>query len=228
MICLVTDRRRLVTASGSSPTQSLNGAADRLVELVAAAATAGVDLIQIRERDLEARELASLVHRCAEAVQGTKTMLLVNDRADVALAGGAHGVHLRSDSIDAMAVRSLLPGGAVLGRSVHTPEEAAAVSRAGAVDYLVFGTMFQTPSKDPAHRLATLDELSAARRVSPVPVLAIGGITIERAAIVARAGASGVAAIGLFIPPVGESPRAYLASLVAELRRVFDTCGAVS
>jgi thiamine-phosphate pyrophosphorylase len=227
MICLVTDRRRLVMASGKDPTTASNEAVDRLVELVAAAACAGVDLVQIRERDLQARELTALVRQCAEAIRSTKTRLVVNDRTDVAIAGGAHGVHLRSDSVEAAAVRSLLPSGATVGRSVHTAEEAAAVSHAGGVDYLVFGTVFQTMSKDPAHRLTTLDELGAACRVSSVPVLAIGGMTAERASLVARAGASGIAGIGLFIPPAGESPREHLTWVVRELRRWFDTCGAV-
>jgi thiamine-phosphate pyrophosphorylase len=107
-------------------------------------------------------------------------------------------------------------------------EEVAAVSREGAVNYLIVGTMFQTASKDSAHRLTTLDELSAACRASSVPVLAIGGMTVERASLIARAGASGVAAIGLFIPPAGESAQRYLESVVNGLRRVFDTCGVVS
>lgn len=219
MICLVTDRRRL--SSGAD-------AADRLVDLVAAAAGAGVDLIQVRERDLEAGELASLVRRCVDAVRGTDVKVVVNDRADVALAGGAHGVHLRSDSIAALTIRALLPSNALVGRSVHSAEEAAAVSRAGGVDYLVFGTLFRTASKDAAQRLTTLDELSAARRLTSVPILAIGGMTVENASACARAGAAGVAAIGLFIPRAGQPPREYLRTLVSDLRRVFDTCGAVS
>ena len=96
MICLVTDRRRLSIAADDI---------DRLVDLVAAAARAGIDLIQIRERDLDARQLAALVRRCVDAVEGTGTKVLVNDRADVAIAAGAHGVHLRGDSIAAPAVR---------------------------------------------------------------------------------------------------------------------------
>ena len=99
MICLVTDRRRLSTGED---------AADRLVDLVAAAARAGIDLIQIRERDLDARRLVALVKRCVAAARGTSTKVLVNDRADVADAAGAHGVHLRGDSIAATAIRSLL------------------------------------------------------------------------------------------------------------------------
>jgi len=218
MICLVTDRRRL-SASGND--------CDRLVDLVAAAARAGIDLIQIRERDLAARPLAALARRCVAVAEGTSTKVLVNDRADVAAAAGAHGVHLRSDSITVSAVRTLVGNGALIGRSVHGSEEAGAVSDAGGVDYLIFGTLYQTASKGAEHPLAALDELSAACRVS-IPVLAIGGITIERAAEVARAGAAGIAGIGLFVPPAGTSPDSHLQTIVADLRQAFDTCEAVS
>src|SRR5687767_5292550 len=110
MICLVTDRRRL------SPGAVENEAADRLVELVAAAADAGIDVIQVRERDLAARELTSLVRRCVSAVAGSNTKVVVNDRVDIAVAAGAHGVHLRSDSMDALGARRLLRDAALVGR----------------------------------------------------------------------------------------------------------------
>ena len=218
MICVVTDRRRLSTAADDI---------DRLVELVAAAARAGIDLIQIRERDLDARRLAALVRRCVNVAQGTDTKVLVNDRADVAVAAGAHGVHLRGDSIAAAAVRSLIGDGALIGRSVHGAEEAGAVSGAGGVDYLIFGTLYQSPSKSAAHPVASLDELSAACQAG-VPVLAIGGMTIERASEAVRAGAAGVAGIGLFVPPAGTSADCHLQAIAAGLRRAFDTCEAVS
>jgi thiamine-phosphate pyrophosphorylase len=224
MICLVTDRRRL--SAGPD-------AIDRVVELAGSAARAGIDLIHIRERDLEAHDLVALVRRCLRAAEGTSARVVVNDRADVALAAGAHGVHLRSDSIPASIVRSLLPSGAIVGCSVHSAAEAETIGRPGGVDYLVFGTLFETPSKAPAHRLATVDELAdACRQVGgttsrKIPVLAIGGVTLERAAIMARAGAAGVAGIGLFIPPPGENADRYLHTVVARLRRTFDTCRAV-
>jgi thiamine-phosphate diphosphorylase len=219
MICLVTDRRRLSTGED---------AGDRLVDLVAAAARAGIDLIQVRERDLDARRLIALVHRCVGAARGTSTKVLVNDRADVADAAGAHGVHLRGDSIAATAIRSLL-GDGVIGRSVHGADEAAEVSRSGSVDYLIFGTLYQTASKGEGRPLASLDELRAAcRAAAGVPVLAIGGMTVERAADATRAGASGIAGIGLFVPPAGESVDSHVQMIASGLRRAFDTCEAVS
>jgi thiamine-phosphate pyrophosphorylase len=220
LICLVTDRHRL--SPETAPAQSL----DRLVTLVAAAARAGVDLIQIRERDLEARELATLTERCiAEA--GTLSRIIVNDRMDVALGARAHGVHLRSDSVNAAAVRKLAPADFLIGRSVHSTAEAAEMSDAGGLDYLVFGTIFPTTSKPAGHPMAGLESLAHSASTLPVPVLAIGGITLDRAEAVVRSGAAGVAAIGLFIPPAGVPFERHLSATVGTLRRVFDTCGAL-
>jgi thiamine-phosphate pyrophosphorylase len=219
MICMVTDRHRL--SDGPD-------ALEQLVALVTSAARAGTDLIQIRERDLDAADLLALARRCVAAVAGTGARVVVNDRADVVVAAAAHGVHLRGDSIDAAMVRSLLPEGAIVGRSVHSAEEAGAVSRAGGVDYLVFGTLFPTISKPPGHPLAPLEALSQACRASAVPVVGIGGITLGNASDVARAGAAGVAAVGLFVPPRGTPRDTHLHTTMAGLRRAFDTCRAVS
>ena len=220
MICLVTDRARL-----SADADAL----DRLVDLAAAAAHARIDIFQIREPDLDVRMLTGLVARCCAAVAHTSTRIVVNDRADVAIAARAHGVHLRGDSFSAPAVRSLIGEHAVVGRSVHSVEEAGAVSQAGGVDYLIFGTMHQTPSKASGHPVATLEDLRAAcRAAANIPVLAIGGMTLERAKDAARAGAAGVAGIGLFVPPQGETIERHLHTIARELRRAFDTCQAVS
>jgi thiamine-phosphate pyrophosphorylase len=220
MICLVTDRRRL--SAGPD-------AVDRLVDLVAAAARAGIDLIQVRERDLGARALVDLVGRCLAAAEGTSVKVLVNDRADVAAAAGASGVHLRSDSIGGAAARSLLGDRAIIGRSIHSADDAGTASRAGGLDYLIFGTLYQTLSKDTGHPVATHDELRAAcRAAAGLPVLAIGGITVQRTRELVRAGAAGIAAVGLFVPPAGMSADRHLQSVAAELRRAFDTCEAVT
>ena len=219
MICLVTDRSRL-----SAGTDNL----DRLVDLVAAAGRAGIELVQIRERDLETRTLGTLVSRCLEAVKGTGTKIVVNDRADVAAAVRADGVHLRGDSMPASVVRELIGGRALIGRSVHTAAETGAVAIAGGVDYLIFGTLYQTASKAAEHPIAELDELSAAcRAAAGIPVLAIGGMTVERAAAVAGAGAAGIAGIGLFVPPQGISADKHVRTIAGALRRAFDTCETV-
>ena len=219
MICLVTDRRRL--SAGKD-------AIDCLVELVDGAVRAGIDLIQIRERDLDARALSALVTRCLAASEGTNTKVLVNDRADIAAATTASGVHLRADSIGVSSARAVLASDAVIGRSVHSSREAALAARAGA-NYLIFGTMFQTSSKEQGHAVASLDDLrESCKAASGVPVLPIGGITVERAAAMARCGAAGIAGVGLFLPPSGISAEHHLQRVAAGLRRAFDTCEAVT
>ena len=188
-----------------------------LLELIAEAAQAGVDLIQIRERRLDDRALATLTRRAVDATRGTGSRIVVNDRVDIALAAHAGGVHLRGDSVAASRIRALVPGGFFIGRSVHDPAEAAAVEAGGGCDYLVFGTVFPStskPSTDPTSGPDALREVCA--RVA-IPVLAIGGISIENVNQVAAAGASGIAAISLF--ERGDP----IATTVSMLRRRFDT-----
>jgi thiamine-phosphate diphosphorylase len=222
LICLVTDRGRL------SPGMPGKGSLDRLVALTGAAVRAGVDLIQIRERDLETRDLFMLVERCVAETAGTASRILVNDRTDVALAAGAAGVHLRSDSIDAAATRRLVLPDFIVGRSVHSPADAVVGARERGADYLVLGTMFPSGSKPAGHVLTGLDGLRRTSEASALPVLAIGGITVERARDVVGAGAAGIAAIGLFIPPQGGRLDRHLEECVGRLRAVFDTCGLVT
>jgi thiamine-phosphate pyrophosphorylase len=202
---MITDRRRGGAAGGA------------VVPLVAAAARAGVHLVQVRERDLEARELSRLVAACVEAVQGSPARIVVNDRIDVALAAGAHGVHLRGDSPSPRRVRRILPPGFLIGRSVHAVEEAEGPEVDGA-DYLIFGPVFETASK-PGVRPAGLALLEAMVRSTSLPVLAVGGVTAGTAAAVGRTGAAGVAGIGLFVD-AGEKG---VQHAVASLRNAFDT-----
>lgn len=198
ILCLVTDRRRLE--------QSFPVLLAQLREAVAA----GVDLIQVRERDLEAAELSSLVTEVVTLSRGSSTRVVVNDRLDVALACGADGVHLRSDSLPVAAARLLSPKPFLIGRSVHSIEDAV---KAAAADYLIAGTVYPTASKPGAVALG-VEGLRAVVVRTRLPVLAIGGVTVERIEDVAAAGAAGVAAIGLFSHP-------RLESVVAEVRRRF-------
>ena len=218
VICLVTDRRRL--NSDLDPDASM----DRLVTFVRAAAEAGVDLVQLRERDLEGRDLERLTRECVEATAPTSCRILLNDRADVALAAGAHGVHLRSDSLSARLVRTLNQQW-MIGRSVHSASEARRLAAEGGLDYLILGTMFPTSSKPGLGHTSGLAELDELRQGVSVPVLAIGGITLENAGVAIAHGAAGMAGIGLFIPPVGVPDAAHLGRTVAALRRLFDTSG---
>jgi thiamine-phosphate pyrophosphorylase len=168
-----------------------------LGERIGAAARAGVHLVQIRQRDWEGGALARLVTAAVLAVRGTRARVLVNDRLDVALAAGAHGVHLRGDSIAAPRVRRVTPPGFIVGRSVHSPEEAEEAAHGGGLDYLIFGTVFSTSSK-PDARCAGVGPLGAGCARVALPVLAIGGMVPERLGLVAESGAAGFAAIGLF------------------------------
>jgi thiamine-phosphate diphosphorylase len=191
VLCLITDRGRY----GASWERAL-------VERVAASAREGVHLVQIRERDLEGGPLTRLVSACLAAVRGTRTRILVNDRLDVALAARAHGVHLRADSFSAVRARASAPAPFLVGRSVHSVADAVAATRDGGLDYLIFGTVFETASK-PGRPPAGLAGLAADARATTLPVLAIGGITRDRIDDVLAAGASGAAAIGMFDTPGG-------------------------
>ena len=185
IVCMITDRRRLA------------GGEDALVQRVAAAAAAGVELVQVRERDMEAGELSRLVTRCVDAVKGTRTRILVNDRLDVALTAGAHGVHLRSDSMPASRARSLAPIGFLIGRSVHSLAEAVAASESGGLDYLLFGTVFATASK-PGQVPAGVNALAEIAAAVHLPVLGVGGVSRRTAAQLEGTGCAGFAAIGWF------------------------------
>ncbi len=156
-----------------------------------------------------------LVERALRAVEDTPARILVNDRVDVALAAGAHGVHLRSDSMEASRVREIAPSAFVIGRSVHSAEEALAAERAGGLDYLLFGTVFASDSK-PGVAPAGVERLADACAVVALPVLAIGGISAATCAPAARAGAAGFAAVGLFANETIEAlPQAMTGAIAA-------------
>lgn len=203
VICMVTDRAAV--GGGALP------------GLIGTAARAGVDLIQIRERDLDAGALAGLTRDAIDAVSGTAARILVNDRLDVALAAGAGGVHLRGDGLPASLARTIAPPEFLIGRSVHSEDEAAEIEAAGGCDYLMFGTVFPSASKPADHRVAGVDALARVCARVRMPVIAVGGITASGAADVRRAGAAGVAAIGAFKP--GSDAVAF----VRAVRSSFDT-----
>jgi thiamine-phosphate pyrophosphorylase len=188
-----------------------------VLDVIVEAARAGVDLVQIRERRLDDRALIDLTRRAVDATRDLPVRIVLNDRFDVALAAGASGVHLRGQSPPAARVRAAAPEGFLVGRSVHDLEEAVAVEAAGGCDYLVFGTVFPSSSKRPGHPASGIEALRAVCRSVQLPVLAIGGISIETVPAIRSAGASGIAAIGLF--QGGDS----IADTVRKVRRQFDT-----
>ena len=156
--------------------------------------------MQVREKDLTSRELIILVE---EALSATREQgmggarVVVNDRVDVALAGGADGAHLAAHSMPVRVVRRFVPRAFVIGVSCHSLGEAMAAESGGA-DYLVLGPVFETPSKLGYGPPLGLEELRNVASRIRIPVLALGGITVERIRPCLEAGASGIAGIRIF------------------------------
>jgi thiamine-phosphate pyrophosphorylase len=170
-----------------------------VLDQISAAVAAGVQLIQLREKKLTARVLFDLTARAAEITRGTSTSLLVNDRADIAAGAGADGVHLTTRSLESQIVHRTFGDDFLIGASTHSLVEATN-ARDGGADFVVFGPIFQTQSKveyGPPLGVNTLADVAS--ELSPFPVLALGGVSIENAQQCLRAGASGVAGISLFL-----------------------------
>ena len=163
-----------------------------LLSVVARAVRAGVRAVQLRERDLVARDLLAM----ADDLQRTMpdAQVFINDRVDVALALGSRGVHLRESSLPTAVARSLLRAEQLLGQSVHSVEAAIAAEREGA-DFVVLGPIYETPSKQEYGPPLGLGALEKASRIARIPVFAIGGITASRARDVRSAGGYGVAVL---------------------------------
>jgi thiamine-phosphate pyrophosphorylase len=162
--------------------------------VLAEAAEGGADLVQVREPGLSDAEIVALTARVVGALEGSGTMVLVNDRFDIALAAGASGVHLKSTGIPTAEVRRALGPGPVIARSTHHPDEARRAGEEGA-DLVVFGPVFATPSKSAYGPPAGLEALQEACAGAGIPVLALGGVEPANAAACIEAGAAGVAAI---------------------------------
>lgn len=172
-----------------------------ILTLVRAAVAAGLNLVQLREKQLTARTLYELTSCAAEITSGSATALLVNDRADIARAAGADGVHLAANSIDAALIRQTFGKEFFVGVSTHSQAELQQARDAGA-DFAVFGPVFETSSKaqyGPPLGLHILQ--TAIRAVAPFPVVALGGVSLTNAIDCLRAGAAGVAGISLFGKP---------------------------
>ena len=169
----------------------------RLLNLVEAAVAANVNLIQLREKNLKPVVLYELASQAAGITRGSLTRLLVNDRADVARAAGADGVHLTNRSIKASVIRSTFGDDFLIGASTHTFSEALE-ARAGGADFAVFGPVFETASKrlyGEALGLGQLEQIAS--ELQPFPILALGGVNVDNAIHCFRAGAGGIAAIRL-------------------------------
>ena len=170
----------------------------RLLKLIQAAVAARISLVQIREKKLTAKVVYELALRAAAITRGSSTRLLINDRADIASVAGADGVHLTTRSIEAGVIRENFGDDFLIGVSTHSLA-AARQARADGADFLVFGPVFETASKQIYGPPAGLDKLrEIALDLWPFPVLALGGVTTDNAKTCIQAGASGVAGISLF------------------------------
>jgi len=165
-----------------------------LVPLLQQTVNAVAPAIQLRERDLSARELVTLAREVQAVTASRRSQLLINDRIDVALALEGVGVHLRSNSLPVSVARQLLGAQRLVGVSVHTIEEAIQVESQGA-DYIVLGPIYATPSKQMFGPPLGIHTLEKACRLVRIPIIGIGGVTAARAQQMRRAGAFGVAVI---------------------------------
>jgi len=178
-----------------------------LLEKIAECAAAGVDMIQLREKDLSTRALEKLALKAMAALGNSPTRLLINSRTDVALACGAHGVHLPANDLAASEVRAIFAragmSGTVVGVSAHSAAEVASAEAHGA-DFAVFAPVFEKLKRGEKSGTVNHEGLEQLRRIchradaAHMPVLALGGITLENARQCIEAGAAGVAAIRLF------------------------------
>jgi thiamine-phosphate pyrophosphorylase len=217
LLCYVTDRHALGIAN---PADSLAALTHKIEQVM----TAGIDWVQIREKDLSARDLASLTRQAVpmagkySAKRSPAIRVLVNDRPDVAIAKRAGGVHLGERSLPVAEAKRLLASAVqkkavdksfLVGVSCHSLEAAQAAEREGA-DYIFFGPIFATPSKEPFGPPQGTKRLEMVCRSVSIPVLAIGGITLDNAGSCIVAGAAGIAAIRLFqdaVDPAGAIQR---------------------
>jgi thiamine-phosphate pyrophosphorylase len=188
ILCNVTDRRAL-------------GGVDALRAAIERVVAAGVDWIQIREKDLATRQLVELACFAVSSAAGSSTRVIVNDRLDLALAAGAAGVHLGETSVPVSSAaqwrRNAGRPDFLIGASCHSLESAAQAERDGA-NYIFFGPVFDTPSKRSFGPPQGIEKLRNVSAQLSVPVLAIGGITAENSKQCREAGAAGIAAIRLF------------------------------
>jgi thiamine-phosphate pyrophosphorylase len=174
-----------------------------LIENIRRAIHASVDFIQIREKDLPARDLFELSVQAAALARKHSTRILVNDRLDIALAAGLDGIHLGQSSVPPRVIRQQVSTPKFLiGVSAHSLEEIRAVKNQE-VSFVTFGPVFQTPSKVPYGAPVGLEALGQAVLASPIPVLALGGVDAVNCQQCLSKGVAGIAAIRLFQDPSG-------------------------
>lgn len=184
MRCYITDRRAL-------------GGLENLLSVIARVLNTGIEFIQIREKDLPARQLAELVTAALAMPNPHHARILVNTRVDVALAAGAHGAHLPGGSPPPSTWRAIVPASFLFGVSCHSLA-GLRDAEAGGADFAFYSPIFESSSKPGYGPALGLEALRAAARAVRIPVLALGGITEQNTPACLQAGASGIAGISLF------------------------------
>ncbi len=164
------------------------------VDLAKKLCAGGAKLLQLRVKDLPTREFLAIAHEVRLICQQAGCWLIINDRADIALAVDADGVHVGQEDLPLAAARQVLGPDKIIGVSTHDPTQALAAERAGA-DYIGFGPLFGTNTKATGYRARGLDQLREIRALVRLPIVAIGGINAERAPSALAAGADAVAMI---------------------------------
>lgn len=183
-VYVITDRR----AAGDRP----------LLDVMRAAIRGGATIVQLREKEASTREMVELGRMLHEITQEAGIPLIVNDRIDVALALDAEGVHVGQDDMPADLARRLIGPDRILGVSANSVAEARRAEQDGA-DYLGVGDVFGTPSKADAGDVIGLERVREVADAVSIPIVGIGGITVENAAAVIEAGAAGVAVISAVV-----------------------------
>ena len=181
----------LITKGDATPA-NFDDASRQILDIVNVAVEENIPLIQIREKNLTAKLLFELTSKAVKITKGSSTRVLVNDRADIATAARADGVHLTSRSISTEVIRKTFGSEFIIGVSTHNIDEAKGAV-AGRADFIVFGPVFETPGKGEASGLAALSEVCD--KLDAFPVLALGGVDLENYRSVLDAGATGFAAI---------------------------------
>jgi len=185
-----------------------------LVSVISQAIEAGIRMVQIREKDLETRQLIDVAQQLIPLIKQHQGKVFVNDRVDLVLALDADGVHLRSDSLPIPVARRLLGKDKLIGISTHSVEDVRQAEGEGA-DFVVLGPIFETPSKQIYGPPLGLHTLEAACQESHLPIFAIGGITPKQVLTVLSVGAYGIALISAILqaPSIQDSTRELLSQL---------------
>jgi thiamine-phosphate pyrophosphorylase len=164
------------------------------VEITEKLCVGGAKILQLRAKDIPSRDFLTLAQEVRKICRRSGCLLVVNDRADIALAVDADGVHVGQEDLPLKAARKVLGPNKIIGVSTHDPQQARAAEHDGA-DYIGFGPMYGTTTKATGYMARGLDQLREIRAMVRLPIVAIGGITAERALATLTAGADAVAMI---------------------------------